>query len=106
VNLTPELSMLYNQQLAQYDELKDLREKLRVAEQRYTAIGEEIGRELAKQILPSVAARSGADSTLAPLKVREDASGFRLCAYTPRGVSMLNALERVLGTVPPHGDGL
>jgi hypothetical protein len=44
----------------------------------------------------------------APLCSRELGGGFSLTAYTPRGVSMLDALERVLrplGTVPPHGAG-
>jgi hypothetical protein len=101
VNLTPELAALYNQQLSQYDELKDLKEKVRLAEQRYLKISWEIAEALSEQILPSVAARSsGADSAPAPLGSREVAGGFRLDAYTPRGASMLDALERVLGKVP------
>jgi len=105
MKLTPELAALYRQQLCQYDELKDLREKVRVAERRYTAIGEEIGLELAKQILQSAAARSGADSAPAPLESREVAGGFSITTYTPRGVCMLDSLERVLGRLP-HGDGI
>lgn len=104
MKLTTELAALYRQQLCQYDELKDLREKVRAAEQRYTAIGDEIGRELAKQILPSAAALSGADSAPAP-QVREVAGGFKLTAFTPRGVSMLDAMDRVLARLP-HGDSL
>jgi hypothetical protein len=46
-----------------------------------------------------------ADSSPAPLATRETAGGFGLRAYTPRGVSMLDALERVLGRLP-HGDSL
>lgn len=38
-----------------------------------------------------------ADSTPAPLESREVAGGFRITAYTPQGVSMLESLERVLG---------
>lgn len=47
-------------------------------------------------------ARGNADSLPAPLAAREVAGGFKINAYTPRGVSMLDALERVLaplGTV-------
>jgi hypothetical protein len=48
---------------------------------------------------------TGADSTPAPLESREVAGGFSIAAYTPRGVSMLDSLERVLGKLP-HGGSL
>jgi len=48
---------------------------------------------------------TGADSAPAPLESREMAGGFRITAYTPRGVSMVDALERALGKIP-HGGSL
>lgn len=106
MNLTPELAMLYKQQLSQYDELKDLREKVRVAEQRYIAIGEEIGQELAKQIVKSAAQSPLADSTPpTPLAHRELGGGFGLTAFIQRGVAMMDTLEKVLNRLP-HGDGV
>ncbi len=57
--------------------------------------------ELIMAILPKlplepVAARSSADSAPAPLESREVAGGFKMTAYSARGVSMLDALDRVL----------
>lgn len=45
---------------------------------------------------------SQANSAPAPLESREVAGGFKVSAYTPRGVSVLDALENVLGRLP-HG---
>lgn len=49
-------------------------------------------------------AKTRSDSTPAPLESREVAGGFKMTAYTPRGVSMLDAIDRVLGKLP-HGEG-
>jgi hypothetical protein len=51
------------------------------------------------------AGKAHADSAPAPLESREVAGGFKLSAYTPRGVSMLESLDRVLGKLP-HGGSL
>lgn len=50
-------------------------------------------------------ALGNADSAPAPLESREMAGGFRITAYTQRGVSMVDALERALGKIP-HGGSL
>jgi len=47
---------------------------------------------------------TGADSAPAPLESREVAGGFKLTAYTTRGVSMLESMDRVLARIP-HGEG-
>lgn len=67
--------------------------------------------ELVAKILPQLPLESvagsdtGADSAPAPLESREVAGGFKLSAYTPRGVSMLESIDRVLGKLP-HGGSL
>lgn len=45
-NSDPTLQMLFNQQLSEYREIKDLREKLRAAEMRHQALADEIQQKL------------------------------------------------------------
>jgi hypothetical protein len=52
----------------------------------------------------SVAAHVSAEGSLpAPHRSGESGSGFQLKAFTPRGVAMVDAIDRVLARIP-HGE--
>jgi hypothetical protein len=100
--LTQELATLYNQKLCQIDQIRDLQEKLRKSEVQLRELVREIS-----QLIESAAANSrGTDSSPPALtRSQETGGGFQLRAVTPRAVSIVDALDRVLGKLP-HGGSL
>ena len=66
--MTSEIQMLFNQQLSEYHEIQDLREKLRQAEARHQKLADEIQQLLAAQpvgdVIPSTVAPAPACTTL------------------------------------------